>query len=172
MNSITSSMVAMPPMPTMGILTARATCQTQRRANGLMAGPDRPPMPLPRIGFLRRQSMAIPRKVLTKLTASQPPSAAPWAISTMLVTLGVSLASRGKSGQASRADATTARQRSGFVAKSIPPATLGQERLSSNAAIPGRPFTRAAMRGNSSADFAAMLSTIGQATSVEASHGR
>lgn len=44
MNSSASSALAMPPMPTTGIFTACAACQTQRRATGLMAGrTGRPP---------------------------------------------------------------------------------------------------------------------------------
>src|SRR2546427_247683 len=38
----------MPPTPTSGMRTARASSWTMRRATGLMAGPERPPVPLPR----------------------------------------------------------------------------------------------------------------------------
>ncbi len=38
------------------------TCQTIRTATGRIAGPDRPPMTLARIGFCRRMSIAIPKR--------------------------------------------------------------------------------------------------------------
>src|SRR6185312_11000520 len=49
-NSTASSVVAMPPMPITGIFTARASSHTMRRAIGLSAGPERPPVLLARRG--------------------------------------------------------------------------------------------------------------------------
>ena len=50
-NSMASSAVEMPPMPITGMVTAEATCHTIRRAMGLMAGPESPPMMLASLGL-------------------------------------------------------------------------------------------------------------------------
>ena len=60
-----------------------------------MAGPERPPSTVPRIGLRVRVSTAIPMKVLTREIASAPHSSHASAISAMRVTFGVSFAMRG-----------------------------------------------------------------------------
>ena len=79
----------------------------------------------------------MPRKVLTRLTASAPPSAAAPAIATMSVTFGVSLAITGK--RADLADPThqAADRASASIPRSSPWLTFGHETLSSTAARPG-----------------------------------
>ena len=79
----------MPPMPTMGILTAFAHCHTIRTATGLIAGPDMPPVLLARAKLLRRMSIFIPVSVLIREIASAPPASAAFAISVMSVTFGL-----------------------------------------------------------------------------------
>ena len=104
-NSITSSIVAIPPTAMTGNAFAFAICQTIRSTSGLIAGPLRPPVTLPRIGLLLPPVDAMPRSVFTSDTASAPPSAAALAIATMSVTFGVSLAMSGmRAGVAAAAD--------------------------------------------------------------------
>src|SRR5438128_568830 len=52
---MTSSSVAMPPTPITGMVTRPATCQTRRKASGLIAGPLKPPVTLPSTGCQRGQ---------------------------------------------------------------------------------------------------------------------
>ena len=94
------------------------------------------------------------------VTASAPPSRAARAISTMLVTLGVSLASTG-SEVAPRTPSTTPRQATGSVPMSMPWLTLGQEMLSSIAAMPGTPSNCEASATKSACDPPAMLTITG-----------
>ena len=125
----------MPPIPMIGIFTFLATCQTMRSAIGLIAGPLRPPVPLPRTKRFFFQSIARPMKVLTRETASAPASAAAWAMTETSVTLGVSFAMMGRL-QNSLTPLITLAVFSGSIAKSTPPETFGHERFSSNAASP------------------------------------
>ena len=57
---------------------------------GLMAGPDNPPVTLLSRGCRSSASIAMARKVFTRLTASAPASAATRAMCAIEVTLGVS----------------------------------------------------------------------------------
>ena len=77
-------------MPIMGMCTARAVSYTMRRAMGLMAGPDNPPVTLLNRGRRSSASIAMARNVFTRLTASAPASAATRAMCAIEVTLGVS----------------------------------------------------------------------------------
>src|SRR5207247_1203600 len=71
-NSRASSPVMMPPMPTTGMRTARASSWTMRSATGLMAGPERPPLPAARRGRRASRSIAVARRVLMAGSASAP----------------------------------------------------------------------------------------------------
>ena len=113
-NSIASSAVAMPPIPTTGASIARATSRTIRRASGLMHGPESPPTPRPRTGARRFQSIAMPTYVLITLTQSAPALTAACAMGRTSVTLGDSFAIRGRPVLALTLD-TTARAASGEV---------------------------------------------------------
>src|SRR5581483_155104 len=96
---------------------------------GLMAGPERPPVILLRRGLRVSTSMDMARKVLTRLTASAPASAATLAICAMEVTLGESLTMRGRFVEA-RARPTRYSSEAQSAPKAMPPAwTLGQETL-------------------------------------------
>ena len=143
-------------MPITGTLRFRATSQTIRSASGLIAGPLSPPVMLPRIGRRRRQSIAMPTNVFTSETASAPASAAARAMATTSVTFGVSLAITGRE-QTPRTRRTIRPVTTGSVAKSRPPATLGQERFNSSPASPGSRPMRSAISTNSSWFFPAML---------------
>ena len=50
MNSSASRAVVIPPIPITGTSTSRQTCQTMRRATGLIAGPESPPVTLASTG--------------------------------------------------------------------------------------------------------------------------
>ena len=50
-NSMASVAFIIPPIPTMGILTALYTCHTIRNATGLIAGPESPPVMVDNIGL-------------------------------------------------------------------------------------------------------------------------
>ena len=56
-----------------------------------MAGPENPPILLPKRGLPVFKSIFIPKSVLIKDNPSAPPCSAATAISTMLVTLGLNL---------------------------------------------------------------------------------
>ena len=94
-NSTTSVALMMPPMPISGTFTARATCHTMRKATGLMAGPDNPPVTLASTGRRVFTSIAIPTNVLMSESASAPASTQALAMATTSVTLGESLTIRG-----------------------------------------------------------------------------
>ena len=102
----------------------------------------------------------MPWSVLISVTASAPPSAAPRATAAMSLTLGVSLAITGRL-VAARTPATTSRQVAGSLPRSTPWLTLGQETLSSRAAIPATPSSRRASATNSAAFAPAMLTITG-----------
>jgi len=142
MNSMASVAFIIPPIPQTGILTALYTCHTIRRAIGLMAGPERPPVMVDSKGFRLSASMAIPRKVLTRETASAPAPSTARAISAISVTLGESLTIRVLS-YTSRTASVTATADGQLTPKAMPPSfTLGQEIFSSIAEIPSSSFTR------------------------------
>src|SRR5579863_3728471 len=102
-----------------------------RRAMGLMAGPERPPVMLVRRGRRVSTSMDMARKVLVRLRASAPASAAILEMWAMDVTLGESLTMRGRR-EADLARLTRYSREPGSEPKAIPPAwTLGQETFSS-----------------------------------------
>ena len=156
-NSIASSADQIPPMPIIGRSgRARAISQTIRSATGLIAGPLRPPISLARIGLRLRQSMAMPLIVLTRLTASAPPSAAARAMATTSVTFGVSLAINGN-GPASRQRRTTRVIADGSIPRSSPWLTFGHERFSSTADKPGSSFSRPTIATNPSSSSPATL---------------
>ncbi len=88
--------------------------------------------------------MAMPRRVLIRQRASAPASAAAVAISTMLVTLGVSLTMTG-SDVAFLTAAVTEAAAFGSVPNSMPPDfTLGQPMFTSRPLTPATPSSRAA----------------------------
>ncbi len=87
-NSIASVAFIIPPIPMTGIFTAFETCHTMRKAIGLTAGPDKPPVMVDKIGFLFSASIAIPKSVFIKETLSAPLASATRAISVISVTLG------------------------------------------------------------------------------------
>ena len=89
-NSMASVAFMMPPKPTTGMFTARATCQTMRKATGLTAGPLSPPVPMLRRERRRSMSMLMPMSVLMSDTLSAPSASTARAISAMSVTLGES----------------------------------------------------------------------------------
>ncbi len=156
MNSTTSVPVMTPPRPQTGIFTAFATCHTIRSATGLMAGPERPPVTLPRIGVRVRVSMAMPRRVLMREIPSAPASSTAFAMETTSVTFGDSLMMTGRSVLSFTARVTAAAAL-GSVPKATPPTlTLGQEIFTSRALMPGteRSFAHSAY---SSTDFPTML---------------
>src|SRR5271157_894893 len=102
-----------------------------RRAMGLIAGPERPPVTLLRRGRRVAASMDMARKVLVRRTASAPASAAILAMLAMDVTLGESLTMSGRL-EADLARLTRYSSEPGSAPKAIPPAwTLGQETFSS-----------------------------------------
>src|ERR1035441_838322 len=102
-----------------------------RRAMGLIAGPERPPVMLLRRGRRVSASMEIARKVLVRLTASAPASAAILAMWAMEVTLGESLTISGRA-LAALARPTRYSSELGSEPKAMPPAwTLGQETFNS-----------------------------------------
>src|SRR5208283_2511891 len=97
-----------------------------RRAMGLMAGPDRPPVILLSRGCRVSASIDMARKVLTRLTASAPAPAAILAMWAIEVTLGESLTISGLV-EAERARLTRYSSDPGSAPKAMPPAcTLGQ----------------------------------------------
>jgi hypothetical protein len=63
-----------------GILTARAVSHTILNANGLIAGPDNPPVTVERQGFRVSASIAIPSTVFISEIASAPASSTALAI--------------------------------------------------------------------------------------------
>src|SRR5574344_2709819 len=132
-NSNASAALQIPPNPTTGILTAWATCHTMRTATGLTQGPLRPPVMVLKYGRCFSTSMAIPNNVLMSDTLSAPASSTALAISTTLVTLGVSLTIIVLP-YTLRTALTTLAAISGLVPNPIPPfLTLGQLILSSMA---------------------------------------
>ena len=96
MNSTASVPLEMPPMPRSGTFTALWHCHTQRRATGLMAGPEKPAKGRDVSVQRRSASMAMPMSVLMREMASAPADSAARAISAISVTLGVSLTMSGR----------------------------------------------------------------------------
>ena len=135
--STTSSALATPPQPIIGIRHALRTWYTILRAIGNMALPEKPPMPAAITGRRRRMSILIPRKVLTSVRPSAPASSHALAMATMSVTFGLSLMNTGFEGHAFLAAAATLAAESGSVPNAIPPLwTFGQEMLTSTMSIP------------------------------------
>src|SRR5574344_2170966 len=142
----------MPPKPITGTLTALETCQTIRKAIGLMAGPDNPPVTVESIGILLSASIAIPRKVFTKETLSAPPATTAFAISAISVTLGDNLTISVLLYTFLTSDVTLSAITQ-LVPKAIPPCfTLGQEIFNSIALIFSNSFIRSAKLTYSSID--------------------
>src|SRR5208283_4610088 len=102
-----------------------------RRAMGLMAGPESPPVMFERRGRRVSASMDMARKVLVRLTASAPAAAEILAICAMEVTLGESLTMSGRL-ELALARPTRYSSEPGSEPKAMPPAwTLGQETFNS-----------------------------------------
>ena len=158
-NSITSSIVAIPPIPM--AVHGLADLIDAPQGDGLDRGPAQSTEHAPPSTGLRcLQSIAIPRQVLISEIASAPPASAARAISATLVTLGVSLATIGCP-LAAVQSRTSCSQDAGWVPKSTPPVTLGQEMFSSMAAIPDSAESRCVMTTNSSRVRPAILTTMG-----------
>ena len=144
-------------MATTGISTERATSQTMRMAMGLMAGPERPPMPVPSPGLPVRQSTAMPSRVLISDTASEPPSAEARAMSAMSETFGDSFVMTGRR-VAERTSLTRRCTTSGSRPKGrSPPSTLGHEMFSSSPSTPSQASSCPAISPNSPVHVPAML---------------
>src|SRR6266704_1059870 len=149
-NSRASSPVMMPPMPTTGMRTARASSWTMRSATGLMAGPERPPLPVARRGRRASRSIAVARRVLMAVSASAPSASAARPTPVMSPTLGESFTQRGARTRA-RTARTIAARVCGSVARMLPHSgRFGLEAFSSRATTPGAPSSRAAHSANSS----------------------
>jgi len=98
MSSSASCPVLTPPMPMIGTSgRASRTCQMQRTATGRMAGPDRPPVTPASAGRMVWVSMTIPSSVLMSERPSAPADTQAFAIATISVTSGESLAKTGMS---------------------------------------------------------------------------
>src|SRR5580692_12270640 len=107
-----------------------------RRAIGLIAGPERPPVRLLRRGVRVSTSIDMARKVFTRLIMSAPASAATFATLAIEVTLGESFTMRGRLATAF-ASLTRYSSELGSAPKVIPPAcTLGQDTFNSYAETP------------------------------------
>ena len=140
----------MPPMPISGTFTARATCHTMRKATGLIAGPDNPPVTLASTGRRVFTSIAIPTNVLMSESASAPASTQALAMATTSVTLGESLTIKGLL-VAARQAATTPAAQAGSLPKRMPPSlTLGHEIFISSAATSGTASSRRTISAYSS----------------------
>src|SRR5450756_1081099 len=136
MNSTASCQVEIPPMPTTGMWTARATSQTMRRAMGLMHGPDSPAVTLSKTGLRAWISTARALNVLTRETASAPACSQAIAIAVMSSALGDSLTMSGLL-HTRRTAVTTPAATSLLTPKAMPPScTLGQLMLSSTMSTP------------------------------------
>jgi len=100
MNSTASCQEVNPPKPETGKPVALAIWATQRRAMGLMPGPEYPPYvdrpPMAGKGVRVSRSTPIkPDTVFTVHSASAPLSLAAWAMNAISLTLGVSLTTIG-----------------------------------------------------------------------------
>src|SRR5487761_296284 len=127
---------------------------------GLTAGPERPPVTLPRRGRKVPTSIDIARIVLATTTASAPFATAARATSAISPVFGVSLTQRGNF-VAARKRATTPAVACGVMAKARPSSSrLGHEILASIAATPATVIS-AAKLANPSAVGAEMLATSG-----------
>ncbi|MPN02616.1 hypothetical protein SDC9_149832 [bioreactor metagenome] len=133
-----SCQLQMPPIPMTGIFTARNTSHTIRTAIGLIQGPESPPVIVDNFGFLLSTSIAIPKKVLTRDTASAPSSSTPRAIWEISVTLGDNFTIN-VLGNTFRTSLVTWAADWQEVPNAIPPSfTLGQEIFNSIAGILSR----------------------------------
>src|SRR5437660_7026210 len=102
-----------------------------RKAIGLTAGPDRPPVPFARAVWRVRTSILIAVMVLIRETASAPASAAARAVGRTSPLLGESLTIRGRVVER-RTAAVTRATASGLAPKTAPPSCiLGQETFTS-----------------------------------------
>src|SRR6202049_2332034 len=107
-----------------------------RRAIGLIAGPDKPPITLASVGRLLRMSIDMPVIVLISETASAPDAAAATAVGRASPLLGDSFTIIG-SVVARRTAAVTSATACGSAPNTMPPARiLGQETLTSMPATP------------------------------------
>src|SRR5664280_2151741 len=113
MNSRASRPLMTPPIPTTGTCgRASATSATMRSAIGLIAGPQRPPVRLPRNGLSVSRSRTIALNVLTSDIPSDPASTAARATAVTSLTLGVSLV-RSRRRVSGRTAPTTAAEAAG-----------------------------------------------------------
>src|SRR5215469_15856209 len=151
--------VRTPPMPMIGTPgSASLTCQMQRTAIGLMAGPDSPPVSPARCGRIVSVSTTMPSRVLIIESPSAPADTHAFAMATMSVTSGDSFANTGRSYLAwPRTASMTDAESSGLAANMRPRcSTFGHEMLTSIAVTPAASDTRAA----SSAYSATVLPAI------------
>ena len=119
-NSRASSAVQIPPIPTTGMFTVLHTSHTMRRAMGLIAGPESPPVMFPNRGVLVSMLTAIPISVLMRESESAPASSALRAMMVTSVTLGESLTMMGRDDDFLTV-LTTLKTSRGSVPKEIPP---------------------------------------------------
>ena len=130
-----SRALAMPPIATMGIATARRTCQVIHTARGRMAGPKGRRCRSPAPGAAARHPRPSRRTCSRARPRRRPPPAA-LAVSRMSVTFGDSLTKRGRRVLDRHARVMRASDPASFP-NSVPPASVfGQETLSSMAATP------------------------------------
>jgi hypothetical protein len=132
-----------------------------------MAGPERPPVTLVRIGLRKSTSTAIPFRVLTAVIASAPPLSAALAISAMSVTLGESLTKTGGFETSFTAVVTFSVFRQSAPSIPISSSTLGQLTLTSSASAPASERI-AATSLNSSMEAPKKLATTGIPSSFRA----
>src|SRR5260221_9051351 len=168
-----SGPVITPPIPIIGPSgSASRTCQMQRTATGLIAGPDRPPVSPASTGRIVSVSIAMPSNVLIIDRPSAPADTHERAIATMSVTSGDSLANTGMSYRvraltaAITAPASVASQANTWPRCS----TFGHEMLTSSAVTPAASDNRAASSAYSSTVLPAIDTTA--LAPRESSHGR
>ena len=141
-------------MPITGTLTRAATADTCASAIARTAGPERPPVPPPSQAAPGRsaaeRASAIARSVLMSDTASAPPACAAAAQLATSAVFGVSFTISGLRVRGRRW-ARTRSSWAGSAPMSRPVRTLGQDTLSSIAAISSRAWQASTSRANSSA---------------------
>ncbi|CDA74468.1 unknown [Ruminococcus sp. CAG:579] len=147
-------------MPTTGIFTALAVCQTILTATGNTAGPESPPTLFLSIGRRVFMSMRIPSSVLISESASAPAASTALAMSVMLVTFGESFTISGLSGSSFFTAAVTAAATLQSVPKAAPPCfTFGQLMFSSTIST-AEGFISEASSAHSSIEAPAMFAIM------------
>ena len=148
-------------MPTIGILTAAAACQTSRTAIGWIAGPESPPWTFARNGRRASTSIFIAGTVFVIERPSAPSSSAVRAKTAMSGTFGASFTRSG-----SRVAARTARTTDASVAGSVPNVapprcTFGHETFISSAPTPAASESRRATSAYSASLVPQMFTIAG-----------